>query len=164
MFWDFQTFSDCFLCFYCRFGVREGFHGLPRSCAIISGRTMPQMEPWGPNSSPKLCFLKDFVVFGDQFCAFHLNFSTPRGSPPGSRSPEALPWRADPQPPRPRVLSDLFRRLRRVGGGEGFALPPKRPHLKFMRGFAPQTHQNLKSPLLCAPEVVPLGALGELKI
>ncbi len=45
-------FLLCF--FYDPFGVRQGFHGLPRSRAINSGRTMPQTEPREPDSIQKL--------------------------------------------------------------------------------------------------------------
>ena len=49
-------FCSSILFSYSRFGPREGFHRLPRTRAIISGRTMPQTEPRGPKSAPKLCF------------------------------------------------------------------------------------------------------------
>ena len=51
----FEQFLD-FWFFYGRFGPREGFHGLPRTRAIIFHPLMPQTDPPRPNSAPKQCF------------------------------------------------------------------------------------------------------------
>ena len=74
--------------------------------------------------------VKDFVLFG---FIFDLQNLSPREPIPNHLPPGAL---------------DPFQRLRRVGGGRASPSPPPQPppHLKFMRGFAPQTPQKRRTP------------------
>ena len=78
----FEQFLD-FWFFYGRFGPREGFHGLPRTRAIIFHPLMPQTDPPRPNSAPKLYFSTYLFITFPNFFEKITSHTNPQTKPIG---------------------------------------------------------------------------------